>query len=330
MKKLVSLVLVLLMLLSMATMAVAEGEWTFERKIDIICPWGVGGGADSTIRPMASLLKEELGVEVEVVNVEGAGGVTGVEYTYKQPADGYTWMLGTQSLIMQDLQGNTSMDYREEFIPVAKLVHSISILAGSKKAMAEKGYGTFSELIEYAKENPYMINVGMLTATGADGASLAQTIEGLEVTEVPYNSGAEMNAALVGGHIDLMITGTDEIAGLIESGDIVPLVSLSETRMKLYPDMECTGELGIDSYIGTWRGLFCKKGTPQGAIDAMVEAVAKAVETQTWQEFLKNGAYDEREGFATGEVFDALFESEYVMFTEYLDELGVLSKNYYE
>lgn len=329
MKKLVSLGLVFLMVFSMAAIASAE-DWTFERKIDIICPWGVGGGADSTIRPMATLLKEILGVEVEVQNVEGAGGVTGVEYTYKQPADGYTWMLGTQSLIMQDLQGNTSMDYREEFIPVVKLVHSISVLAGSKKAMDEKGYSTFSELIEYAKENPYAINVGMLTATGADGASLAQTVEGLEVTEVPYNSGAEMNAALVGGHIDLMITGTDEIAGLIESGDIVPLVALAETRMKLYPDMEATGELGIDSYIGTWRGLFCKKGTPEEAIVAMANAVAEAVETETWQEFLHNGAYDEREGFAASEDFQNLFESEYVMFTEYLDGLGVLSKNYYE
>lgn len=330
MKKLVSLLLALLMIGSMAMAASAEGEWKFERKIDIVCPWGVGGGADSTIRPMASLLKEILGVEVEVINVEGAGGVTGVEYTYKQPADGYTFMLGTQSLIMQDLQGTTSMDYREEFIPVAKLVHSINIIAGSKKAMEAKGYSTFSEMSEYAKANPYMINVGMLTATGADGAALQQTIEGLEVTEVPYSGGSEMNAALVGGHIDMMITGTDEIAGLIESGDIVPLVALSEKRMSLYPDMECTGELGIDSYIGTWRGIMAKNGTPQGAIDTLVAAIEQAVESDVWQEFLVNGAYNEREGFAKGETFETLFESEYVMFTEYLTEQGVLAKNYYE
>ena len=75
-----------------------DGPWKFERKIEIVCPWGLGGGADSTIRPMATLLQQELGVPVEVRNETGAGGVTGVEYTYKQPADGYTFMLGTQSL----------------------------------------------------------------------------------------------------------------------------------------------------------------------------------------------------------------------------------------
>ena len=149
----------------------ASAEWKFERKVDLVCPWGVGGGADSTLRPMAALLKDILGVQVEVVNVEGGSGVNGVEYTYKQPADGYTFMLGTQSLIMQDLQGATSMNFKDEFIPVVKLVHSINIIAGSKKAMEAKGYHNFAELYEYAKAHPYEVSVGMLTVTGADGAS---------------------------------------------------------------------------------------------------------------------------------------------------------------
>ena len=329
MKKLVSLVLVVVMTLAVFSVASAE-DWKFTRKIEIVCPWGVGGGADSTIRPMADLLKGILGVEVEIVNVEGGGGVNGIEYTYKQPADGYTFMLGTQSLIMQDLQGTTSMDYRTEFIPVVKLVHSINIIAGSKKAMEEKGYNSFSEMVEYVKENPFGVSVGMLTATGADGASLAQTLEGLDVLEISYAGGSEMNAALVGGHIDMMITGAAEIAGLIESGDIVPLVACVENRMNLYPDLECTGELGIDSFVGTWRGILAKNGTPQGAIDALVAAVEEATKSQAWQDFLVSGTYNEREGFSAGEEFATLFEDEYVAFTKYLDDEGVLAKNYYE
>ena len=88
MKKLVCLAIALVMVLGLA--ACASAEFKFERKIDLVCPWGVGGGADSTLRPMATLLQDILGVPVEVVNVEGGSGVNGVEYTYKQPADGYT------------------------------------------------------------------------------------------------------------------------------------------------------------------------------------------------------------------------------------------------
>jgi len=324
MKKAVALLMAVLMLVGMVS--VASAQWKFERKVDIVCPWGIGGGADSTIRPMAELLKNLIGQQVDVLNVEGGGGVNGVEYTYKQPADGYTFMLGTQSLIMQDLQGNTSMNFREEFIPIVKLVHSINIIAGSRKAMEKKGYTNFSEMIEYAKAKPFEVSVGMLTATGADGASLRQTLAGLDVLEVSYGSGAEMNAALMGGHIDMMITGTDEIQGLIDSGDVIPLVACAEQRMKRYPDMQSTGELGIESYIGTWRGIFAKKGTPQEAIDALVAAVEVAVQDPAWQAFLVQGTYDEREAFAGPEKVMALFNSEYDVFTKYLDEEGVLVK----
>ena len=133
MKKLVSLVLAVVMLVAVA--ACASAEFKFERKIDLVCPWGVGGGADSTLRPMASLLQDILGVPVEVVNVEGGSGVNGVEHTYKQPADGYTFMLGTQSLYIQDMLGNTSMDFKTEFTCTDVLVHSINCIVASKVQM---------------------------------------------------------------------------------------------------------------------------------------------------------------------------------------------------
>ena len=144
MKKLVSLVLAVVMLVAMA--ACASAEFKFERKIDLVCPWGVGGGADSTLRPMASLLQDILGVPVEVVNVEGGSGVNGVEHTYKQPADGYTFMLGTQSLFIQDMLGNTSMNFKTEMECVDVLVHSINMLVGSKKQLDKYGIHNFNEM----------------------------------------------------------------------------------------------------------------------------------------------------------------------------------------
>ncbi len=325
MKKLVCLVLAVMMTLGLA--ACAGAEFKFERKIDIICPWGVGGGADSTIRPMASLLSDILGVPVEVVNVEGASGVNGVEYTYKQPADGYTFMLGTQSLFMQDMSGTTSMDFKTEFKPVDVLVHSINIIAASKKSMDKYGVTNWEELSKYIEEHPYEVSVGMLSATGVDGASLGQTIADLMIQEIPYSSGSEVNSALVGGHCDLAITGTDEVAGLVESGDIVPILALCENRMKLYPEMQCSGELGIESYMGPWRGIFCKEGTPQEAIDAMVAAIEEARQKPEWQEFLKNAAYDER-AVPSVEELPEFAHNEYKALRDYMSEMGTLTKDY--
>ena len=325
MKKIVSLVLAVVMLVAMA--ACASAEFKFERKITIVCPWGVGGGADSTIRPMATLLQDILGVPVEVQNVEGASGVNGVEYTYKQPADGYTFMLGTQSLFMQDMSGTTSMDFKTEFIPVDVLVHSINIIAASKVNMEKYGVTNWSELQAYIADHPFEVSVGMLTATGVDGASLGQAIGDLMLLETPYSGGAEVNSALMGGHCDLSITGTDEIAGLIESGDIIPILALCENRMAIYPDMQCTGELGINSFMGPWRAIFAKKGTPQEAIDTLVAAVEEARQSETWQSFIKNAAYDQRQ-VPTVEELPAFAQSEYKALRDYMVEQGTLVKDY--
>lgn len=308
-------------------------DWVWERKVTLVCPWGVGGGADGTLRPLQTELEAALGVPVEIVNVEGAGGANGIDFTSKQPADGYTYVLGTQSHIMLDLQKILPVDFREEFRPVAKLVHSINIIASSKKAMEGK-YTNFQEFIDYAKAHPQELTCGMLTATGADSVSLKQTLAGglgCDVTEVEqyvkivnYSSGAELSSAMVGGHININITGADEIKGLIESGDIVPLISMSEERMSTYPDMECTGEYGIDSYVGTWRGIFCRKDTPDAAVNAMSAALKQAWDSDAYQEFMKNACYLDREGYATADELQALVDEEYVTFEAYLKGAGLI------
>lgn len=311
----------------------AASGWNWERKVTLVCPWGVGGGADGTLRPLQPILQEILGVPVEIVNVEGAGGANGMDFTYKQPADGYTYVLGTQSHIMLDIQKILPEDFRKEFRPVAKLVHSINIIASSKKAMEGK-YTNFAEFIDYAKSNPQELTCGMLTATGADSVSLKQTLAGglgCDITEVEqyvkivnYSGGAELSAAIAGGHVNIMITGADEIKGLIDSGDIIPLISMSEQRMSAYPDVDCTADHQIDSYVGTWRGLFCRTDTPQEAVDAMTSAVEEAWNAPAYQEFLKNASYLDRPGFAPPAEFQALIDEEYVTFEDYLKGAGLI------
>ena len=329
MKKLLCLVLALTMLMSLALISPAAAEdWKFERKIEIVCPWGLGGGADSTIRPMATLLQQKLGVPVEVRNETGAGGVTGIEYTYKQPADGYTFMLGTQSLFIQDMLGNTSMNFKTEMECVDVLVHSINMLVGSKKQLDKYGIHNFTELKEYAAAHLYEVSVGMLTATGVDGMCFEIATEGLSLNMVQYGGGAEVNADLAGGHCDLAVGGYDDMSGLIESGDIVPLLVFCEHRLSIFPDCECTAEVGIDSFAGPWRGIFAKKGTPQEAIDTLVAAIEEAKQSDTWKEFTHNAAYDERPIPAPGEETAEFCHNEYKDLHDYMVEQGTLVKDY--
>ena len=297
----------------------ADGSgWKFERPIVIVCPWGEGGGADSTLRALVPLLKEATGQNVEVINVTGGNGVNGASYTREQPADGYTFMLGTQSLLIQDVMGEMKFKFLDEFVPVARLVHAIDVIATSRRSMEERGFKTFSELRDYIKAHPFSVSVGMLTRIGVDGLSFQQATEGLNILEVDYPTGAGMTGALLAGQIDLMITGTQEIEEQISAGDIIPMLVLAEKRMNRYPSVESSKELGINAFLGSERGIFAKKGTPQEAIDALGAIIAEAVKTSDWNDFLQQGGYDERPGYAAASEYQTALQDEYKSFTEML------------
>jgi tripartite-type tricarboxylate transporter receptor subunit TctC len=311
----------------------ADAPWKWERKVTLVCPWGVGGGADGTLRPLQPLLQNILGVPVEIVNVEGAGGANGVNYAFKQPADGYTYVLCTQSIIMLDLQKILPFDYQKEMVPVAKLVHSTNVLISSKKFMTGK-YNTFQEMVEYAKTHPGELSCGMLTATGQDSVSMKQTLSaalGVGIPDVDkyiktvsYGSGAELSSAMVGGHLSLGVSGSEEIQGLVQSGDIVPLVSMGETPMSSLTGVPCTKELGINSFVGSWRAIYARSGTPQKAVDSMAAALKQAWDSPDYQSFMKNNGYLDRPGYATQAETQTLAKSEYIVFTDYLKTIGIL------
>lgn len=301
-----------------AAPAPASSGWKFDKPITIVCPWGEGGGADATLRAIVPLIKKATGQPVEVMNVTGGNGVNGASYTRQLPADGYTFMLGTQSLLIQEILGVMPFKFNDEFVPVARLVHAIDVIATSRRAMEERGFGTFSELREYIKAHPFSISVGMLTRVGVDGLSFQQATEGLNILEVDYPTGAGMTAALKAGQIDLMVTGTQEIEAEIQAGEIIPILVLAEKRMNRYPNVESSKELGINAFLGSERGIFAKKGTPQEAIDALGAIIAEAVKTTEWNDFLQQGGYDERPGFADKNEYTQALVKEYKEFTEML------------
>lgn len=99
-------------------------------------------------------------------------------------------MLGAQSLFIQDMLGNTSMDFKNDFVCADILVHSINMLAGSKIQMEKYGIKNFSDLKAYAAAHPYEVSVGMLTATGVDGMCFEIATASLSLNAVQYGGGS--------------------------------------------------------------------------------------------------------------------------------------------
>ncbi len=285
---------------------VVDGEWTFERPIEIVIPWGPGSGTDTTIRAWAPLMEKELGVTININNVEGAGGVKGAEFHANQPADGYTFSMYTPSHVIAAVNNTTNFDILNDTVHVVRLVQDSNIVLAGKHVP----YNNMAEMIEYVKANPGKApTIGMMSINGMDGASAKQLFDaaGIEVNFIPYASGAEVNAAVMGGHTDMVMTSPFDGKAYIESGDMKGIVLLAEERSTALPDVECTGELGYEAYIGPWRGIVAKKGTPQGAIDAIEAAAVKVNEMAEWNDWKVTVGLNDRPGFAKSAEFKDLW-----------------------
>jgi tripartite-type tricarboxylate transporter receptor subunit TctC len=152
----------------------------------------------------------------------------------------------------------------------------------------------------------------MMSIKGIDGVSAGQFFNelGIEATFIPYGSGSEVNAAVMGGHTDMVLTSPFDGVAYVESGDMKALVLLAEQRGSTMPDVECTGELGIDAYIGPWRAIVAYKGTPQAAIDALEAAIMRADKDAAWTSWKQTVGLMDRPGF-TGQEGMAQVWAEY-------------------
>ncbi|GEM_PF-3898955 len=187
-----------------------------------------------------------------------------------------------------------------------RLVQDSNIVLAGKNVP----YNNLKELVEYAKANPNKTpTLGMMSINGIDGAAATQLFDvaGIKVNFIPYSSGAEANAAVMGGHTDMVLTSPFDGKAYVDSGDMKPIVLLAEQRSSALPNVECTGELGYDAYIGPWRGIVAKKGTPQGAIDALEKAAIAVNEKQEWIDWKATVGLNDRPGFAKQNDFKKIW-----------------------
>lgn len=272
----------------------SSSDWTWEHNIEIVCPWGTGGGADTTLRAFATALENEIGVKVVVNNKSGAGGVTGVKFASLQPADGYTYLLCTQSPMLAQITGATDFDVYGSIKPLCKLVHDVNVFVASKDAP----YNNLVELKEYLKTNPGSVKCGVMAITGLDAACVQGVFDG-EVKAVAYTEGSQLNANIIGGHIDLGCEGPAEVSAMVESGDMKVIGACTDKHLTLagWENVQTTADINNNTTYGPARGIFYIEGTPDAAIKAFEEAAEKAVASDSFKAFCKQQGLDQRQGW---------------------------------
>src|SRR5258706_3956662 len=246
------------------------------RPIRLLVPIPPGGGPDIVARLIAPRLTDALGQPVVVENRVGGNGNLAGELVAKSPADGYTLLLGMDSLMVINphLYAKMPFDPQKDLAPVASLVSNGFFLAINPSVPAQ----TFPEFIEYARR----ANPPLQYASGGNGSQHHLTMErlkaraGIDMVHVPYKGGAPATTATVAGEVSVMMSGTST-APQIKAGRLRALAFTRPQRSRVLPEVPAIAEVYPDFVMVQWYRLFAPGGTPEGGIARLRAEVHKAL-----------------------------------------------------
>lgn len=252
-----------------------------EDTIEIIVPFSAGGPTDTVSRIIAEPMSEELGVQVVIQNVEGAGGTVGAGEASQADPDGYTALIShigmsTAPALYTDL----NYDPIEDFEPVG-LITEVPMTIVSRPDL---GPTNFAELVTYLQENQASVtlaNAGVGSASNLCGLLIEDAL-GVDLQEVPYDGAAPALTDVVGGQVDLLCDQTTNTTGQILGGQVTAYAVTTPERVETLPDIPTTTEEGYEDLIVTsWHGLYLPAETPQEIVDALQSALATALADPT-------------------------------------------------
>ncbi len=291
-----------------------------ERAIEIIVPFGVGGGSDTAARAVGEGLKPLLKVPLVITNMPGGGATKGMLYVAQQPAEGYEVLAITTSHLIDAVKPKTRANILRDFDPIMRIQWDTSAVTIS----GDSKFKTLADLVEYGKKNPKMLK---FAGTSPGGWSEIQTVAffkgvGVEVTFVPFDSGAEIKAAILGGHIHGAVEELAETLPLIEAGKLRSVAVIMEKRHPALPNVPCTAELGINYTHGLMRAWGVKKGTPPDRIKYLHDVIKKALDVPVYKKFVQDNHLYARPGYLGPEETRKYWDDEVKFFTETLKDLG--------
>lgn len=242
--------------------------------IELVVPYGAGGGTDVLARAFAEAARKHLTQSITVVNKPGASGAIGWQEVINSKPDGYKLAVITVELTTLPHMGMAKFT-REDFVPIARLNADPAAIT----VQANAPWNTIEEFLAASKKANGSMRVGN-AGNGSIWHLAAAALEeesGTQFNQIPFQGAAPAVLALLGGHIDAVAVSAAEVTTYVSSGKLKTLAVMADARVKGFESVPTLKERGIDLSIGTWRGLGAPKGTPPEIVALLKTVTAKAM-----------------------------------------------------
>jgi tripartite-type tricarboxylate transporter receptor subunit TctC len=265
----------------------ASAAWP-DKVIRIVVPFAAGGSTDLIARKVAEGLGQRLSANVIVENRPGAGGTVGTEYVARQPADGYTILMGSVSThgSAPCVYSKLPYDAIKDFTPLM-VVATIPNVMSVNQSVPAKTLQEFVALLKKEPEKYSFASNGQGTSNHL-AAELFKTTAGVSMVHVPYRGSGPALIDLVGGQINMMVDVVMTSYPYIKDGKIKALAVTSPQRSPMLPDVPTVAESGYPGYEAmVWFGMLAPAGLPEPLRQKLTDGLVQTLHAPAMKTYLE-------------------------------------------
>ena len=300
---------------------VAHAQNYPNKLVKFIVTYPAGGSSDVMARIIGQQLSEYWGQPVIVESRPGADGSIGMEDAARQPADGYTFLLGNFGpVVAKPLLAKVNYDWQRDFAPVSRITNSANILVVPKTMPVQNA----AQLVALAKKRPGELTYG----TSGPGSmshfagEMFQRIAGVKMITIAYKGNALAITDIMGGQITTMFSDAVPAMQALKTGKLRALAVTSEKRWPFTPELPTLAEEGLKGFSAVnWWGILFPAGVPRPIIDKVNADLIRALATQNVKTRLGELAVEAQS--STPEQFSAFMASETARWGKLIKEVGL-------
>ncbi len=290
--------------------------------VKFMIPANPGGGWDTTGRNLGQAMVKANAVKTtQFENKGGAGGTIGLaQFINTSKGDGNTIMIGGMVMVGGIILNKSAVNLGM-VTPLARLTGEYEVLV----VPAASPIKTLKELVDKFKADPGSVSWGGGSAGGTDhilAGMIAQAVgvDPAKVNYIAYAGGGEAQAAILGGHVTVGVSGFSEFAGQIKAGKFRALAISSDKKITGI-DVATLRDQGVAVDLFNWRGVFAAPGITDAQKKALLAALDTTVKSAGWKEVLAKQEWTDI--YQSGDAFDKYLVDENKRIGDILGKLAL-------
>ena len=311
-------------LVSALAVLTAQAQTWPAQQLRIVVPFTPGTGMDTIARAVAPRLSERLGQPVIVQNLAGASGNIGADMVAKANADGYTVLMGANTMLMaSQLYKNVPFDPVKDFAPVSLAAWGTLMLVANPAT----GIKSVQDLVARAKAKPDTINYGSpgIGTPHHMAMELFKTKTQLSMLHVPYRGTAGYTQDLLSGELMVGFLPVHIAQGFVTAGKLTALAVGSPKRHPVSPAVATFEELGVKGVeVDLWYAFFAPAKTPAPVIARLNTEVVSILKLPEIRDLLGRAGMDA--ATSTTEELGALSVKDYPRWGEVIRRNGITAE----